>query len=113
MESGRYQAGAVNYEVYERRVKAFRGETDDPRRTDPSVCVKIWETPTYADYNLTAHPDLERLFGEGFTARVQQAFLAMEDPDLLAAFGRSRMIETENSDFDGIRKVARKLGFLR
>jgi phosphonate transport system substrate-binding protein len=113
VESGRYEVGAINYQVYDRRVKAFRGEIEDPRKTDPEVCVKIWETPPYADYNLTAHPDLETLFGAGFTDRLQRAFLEMKDPDLLAAFGRSGMIVATNEDFEGIRRVARKLDMIR
>jgi phosphonate transport system substrate-binding protein len=73
----------------------------------------IWKTPTFADYNMTAHPDLEEQFGEGFTAKLQQALLDMSDENLLAAFGRKKLIKAQNADFEGIRKVAEKLGMVR
>ena len=75
--------------------------------------MKIWETPPFADYNLTSHPDLEVLFGTGFTDRLQRAFLEMSDERLLAAFGRSGMIAASNEDFEGIERVAMKIGLLR
>ena len=49
--SGQFEVGAVNYKVYDRRVA--EGETD------PSVVQIIWKTPGYADYNFTAHPELD------------------------------------------------------
>ena len=75
--------------------------------------MKIWETPPFADYNLTAHPDLDKLFGEGFTDRVQQAFLEMKDRNLLDAFDRDGMIKAGNAEFEGIRRVALKLDMIR
>jgi phosphonate transport system substrate-binding protein len=105
VESGQYQAGVVNYKVYERRVAEGA--------TDPEVCRVIWRTPTYADYNWTAHPDLETAFGPGFTDTLQQALIAIDDPALLAALPRERLIPARNEEFDGIREVAFELGMLR
>ena len=105
VESGAYQAGAVNYKVYQKRVKAGK--------TDPDVCRVIWQTPFYADYNWTAHPDLETAFGEGFTERLQQALVSIDDPTLLSALPRERLIPAVNEEFEGIRKVAQSLGMLR
>lgn len=105
VESGQFQTGAVNYKVYEKRVAD--GETD------ADVCRIIWVTPEYADYNFTAHPELETMFGDGFTGRLQTALVEMNDPNLLAAFPRKSLIPAKNEDFDGIRNVAVELGFLR
>jgi phosphonate transport system substrate-binding protein len=102
---GQVEAGVLNYEVYDRRVKEGK--------LDPEVVRVIWKTPTFADYHMVAHPDLEKLFGAGTTARLKEALLAMDDPALLAAFGRCRMIPASAGDFDGIRTVAEKLGMLR
>ncbi len=105
VESGQYQAGVVNYRVYDRRVAEGA--------TDPEVCRVIWRTPTYADYNWTAHPDLETAFGRGFTDAVQRALVAIDDPALLAALPRDRLIPARNEEFEGIRRVALELGMVR
>lgn len=105
VESGRYQAGALNFKIYDRRVKEGK--------TDPNVCRIIWKTPTFADYNLTARPDIDATFGAGVTEKITAAFLEMKDERLLAAFDRVAFIPAENAEFEGIRRVAEKLGMLR
>ncbi len=104
VESGQVQAGVVNYTVYRQRVA--------DGKTDPALCQIIWTTPTYADYNFTAHPELETLFGAGFTEKLQSALLAL-DGDLLSAFPRTKLIPASNEDYAGIAEVARELGFLQ
>ncbi len=105
VQSGQFQAGAINYKTYEDRVASGK--------TDPNVCRVIWTTPTYPDYNFTAHPDLEKTFGAGFTEKLQRALLEMKEPNLLAAFTRSSFIEATNDDFAPIEKLARQLEFIR
>ena len=103
--SGRYQAGVVNYKVYDRRVA--------DGSTDPDQVKIIWQTPFYADYNFTAHPVLETRFAAGFTDRLQEALVAIDDPTLLRALPRERLIPARNEEFAGIEAVARELGMLR
>jgi len=103
--SGQFDAGALNYKVYERRVAEGQ--------TDPEEVIVIWRTPPYPDYNFTAHPSLERHFGAGFTARLQRALLDMKAAELLAAFPRSGFIAAENADFESIRALALELDFIR
>lgn len=105
VESGQYQVGAVNYKVYDRRVAEGQ--------TDPEAARVIWQTPYYADYNWTAHPDLETVFGAGFTDKLQQALVSVEDPALLAALPRERLIPASDEEFEGIRQVAQALDMLR
>ena len=104
VQSGRIQAGVLNYTTYEKRVK--------DGSIDPAVCRVIWQTPYYADYNFTAHPVLDERYGEGFTEKLQKALLAMRG-DLLQAFPRSALIEARNEDFEAIATVARSLNLLR
>ena len=104
VESGQAQIGAVSYKVYDARVAAGK--------SDPNVAKVIWKTPPYADYNFTAHPDLEKVFGAGFTRKLQQALLDMQDENLLEAFKRSGFIPASNDDFATIQSVAEALGFL-
>jgi len=103
--SGQYQVGAINYKVYERRV--LEGSTD------PDRVQVVWKTPPYADYNWTVHPHVETLFGLGFIQRLQSALVDIDDPKLLAALPRKRLIVAKNQDFDGIRDVAKILNMIR
>ncbi|MCP5044849.1 MAG: putative selenate ABC transporter substrate-binding protein [bacterium] len=105
VESGQFEAGAVNYKVYDRRVAEGT--------TDPEVVKIVWKTPSYPDYNFTAHPDLDAVYGAGFTDRLQQALVEMKAPDLLAAFPRSALIPASNEDFEAIRELAKRLEFIR
>lgn len=105
VESGQYQVGVVNYKVYDRRV--------EEGKTDPAVAKIVWQTPYYADYNWTAHPLLNEKFGEGFIDRLQEALVSIDDPRLLAALPRERLIPATNEEFEGIREVAEELDMLR
>ena len=105
VEAGKVQAGVVNFEVYEKRVKE--------KKTNPDVVKVIWKTPQYPDYNFTAHPDLDKLFGAGFVDRLQAALVAVEDPKLLGAFPRNRLIPAKNEDYAQTEQVAKELGFLK
>ncbi|MDP6977042.1 MAG: putative selenate ABC transporter substrate-binding protein [Myxococcota bacterium] len=103
--SGQFEVGAVNYKVYERRVAEGV--------TDPDVVQLIWKTPVYADYNFTAHPELEARYGEGFIDRLQRALVEMNEPELLSAFPRRALIPARNEDFEVIRALAKQLEFIR
>jgi len=103
--AGRFAVGVVNYKVYDRRVA--------DGTTDPQQCRVIWRTPDFADYNFTAHPRLEDLFGRGFTARLQRVLVGIEDETLLAALPRQRLIAARNAEFAGIAAVAKSLGMVR
>lgn len=105
VESGSVQAGAVNYETYDKRVKEGK--------TDPDRVKIIWTTPTYPDYNFTAHPDLEKTFGAGFTDKLQKTLVAITDPNLLSAFPRKALIPAKNEDYETIRVVGKELGFIK
>ncbi len=105
VESGQVQAGALNHKVYDRRVAEGR--------TDPDQVKIIWVTPTYPDYNFTAHPLLEERYGTGFTDRLGKVLAAMDDPELLSAFPREALIPARNSDFEVIRELAVELDFIR
>ena len=63
-------------------------------------------------YNWTAHPDLEKIFGAGFTDKLQAALIAIDDPALLNALTRSKIIAAKNEDFQAIVDVARELKLL-
>ena len=104
VESGAYQVGALNYKVWETAVAEGK--------VDTSKVQVIWETPTYPDYQWTVRGDLDAVYGEGFTARVEKALLGMKDPELLNSFPRAGFIPASNEDFEPVRKVAKQVGLL-
>jgi phosphonate transport system substrate-binding protein len=105
VESGQYDVGALNYLVYQRRVREGT--------TDPEVARIIWQTPTYVDYHWVAHPGLDDAFGAGFADRVQEALIGITDSSLLSALPRERLISADDQDYDQLRAVAEQLGMLR
>ncbi len=105
VESGSVQVGALSYKKYDSMVAD--GELD------PTKAVIIWETPFYADYNFTAHPELNEIYGDGFTNKLQKALIECSDAEALNAVNRSQLIEANNEEFEGIRVVAQELEMLR
>jgi len=104
VQSGAYETGAVNYKVWDRELKAGN--------IDTSKVQVIWETPPYPDYQFTIRGDVDKQFGEGFSKRVQDALLKLDDREILDAFPREKFIKAENADFEPILKTARKLGLV-
>ncbi|MDB4288200.1 putative selenate ABC transporter substrate-binding protein [Akkermansiaceae bacterium] len=99
---GTFDVGVLSYSAYDKFVAK-----------NPEAAAKmqlIWQTPGYADYNFTAHPALEKQFGEGFTAKLQDAIVACEDPEVLEALRRKKMIKVKSSDFDNIAEVMKAVG---
>ena len=104
VQSGAYEAGAVNFKVWNKGIK--NGSIDT------SKVVKIWETPDYYDYNFTAHGDLDEVYGKGFTQKLQNALINLKDKNVLNAFPRSGFIKAKNADFEPILKTAREIGLI-
>ena len=104
VQSGAYATGAVNYKVWERELEEGKIDTDKVQ--------VIWETPGYPDYHWTVRGDLNDKFGDGFTQRVTDALLAIDDPVLLNAFPREKFIPASNDDFAPIEDTAEAIGLL-
>ncbi|MEM9383140.1 MAG: putative selenate ABC transporter substrate-binding protein [Planctomycetota bacterium] len=105
VEAGVWEAGVLNFKTYDDLVAS--GDLD------PERCVKVWETPPYADYNWTAHPDLDATFGEGFIERLQAALVAIEDPVLLEALQRpDGLVAADDSAFADLRALCLQLGLI-
>lgn len=105
VQAGSYQVGAVNFKVWEKEMKEGR--------IDPQKVIVIWKTPVYPDYNWTIRGDLDDTYGKGFIKKVQKALVNMKAPDLLASFPRSSFIRADNSMYQPVLDVGRKIGILR
>lgn len=104
VQTGAYQVGAVNFQVWDTELAAGK--------IDPDKVQVIWETPTYADYQWTIRGNVDARFGAGFTQKITQALLDMKAPDLLASFPRKGFIPADNADYEAIREVAQGIGLL-
>lgn len=104
VNSGAYQVGVVNYKVWEKELAAGKVDTDKVQI--------IWQTPDYQDYQWTIRGDVDARWGEGFSAKVKQTLIAMDDPELLARFPRKAFIEASNQDYQAILDTAKSIGLI-
>lgn len=104
VQAGAYEVGAVNYAVWESELAAGK--------IDPKKVAVIWTTPTYPDYQWSIRGDADKLFGKGFTEKVKQALLNMDDPKLLASFPRKSFVPASNADYAPIEATAKSIGLL-
>lgn len=103
VESGTFEAGVLNSQVWESRVAEGAVDTD-------AVQI-VLETPEYYDYHWVARPEL----GDDLTARILEALRALDpdDPDdaaVLEFFGAEAFIATEDANYAQIEQVARDIG---
>ncbi len=104
VEAGTYDIGAINFSVWDKEMENNNVDTD-------AVKV-IWTTPSYPNYQWTIRGDVNERFGEGFSQRVQEALLAMDDPELLESFPRSGFIPVSNDAYEPIRVVGKQIGII-
>ena len=101
VQSGAYEVGAVNFQVWKKDLAAGKIDTD-------KVSI-IWTTPSYPDYQWTIRGDVDQRWSAGFKKKVTKALLDMKDKDLLASFPRSSFIPASNSDYDTILNMAKEI----
>ena len=107
VEAGTYEVGALNEQVWQSRLAA--GDVDTER------VVEIWRSPAYFDYHWVIQPGLDERYGEGFSDRVRDAFLALdpevpEQSEILGLFGAEQFIETHSENYESIEQVGRAIG---
>jgi phosphonate transport system substrate-binding protein len=110
VESGTYEAGAVNEQVWDARVAEGSVDTDK--------VIEVFRTPAYHDYHWVIAPGLDELYGPGFVDAVTDALLALDGSDererqVLELFGAKRFISTEDGNYARIEQVARDAGLIR
>ena len=110
VQSGSYQAGALNEQVWTSAVQSGA--------VNPSKVRVIWRTPTYVDYHWVARPGLDKRFGTGFTTRLQNAILGIKPTTsngktILNLFAAKAFIPANAPQYESIESVGRKLGKIR
>ena len=107
IESGAFQAGALNEAVWETAVKEGK--------VDTSKVKVFYTTPAYFDYNWTINRGIDEKFGAGTAEKVKQAILNMgpDQQEILELFSTDSFIETKNENYAAIRQVAEAIGVIQ
>ena len=106
VESGSFQAGALNEAVWESAIAEGKVDLDK---------VKVfYTTPDYYDYNWTIN-DIESVYGEETKEKVKDALLSFGDDnkEIMELFGDDKFIESNNANYDAIKSVAKELGIIK
>jgi phosphonate transport system substrate-binding protein len=110
VESGTYDAGVVNEEVWRSRI--------EEGKVDTTKVVELWRTPGYANYTWVVQPGLDKDYGQGFTQRLEQAFTGLKPSDprqaqILELFGADSFVPASNKQYEAIEAVGRQVGKIR
>ncbi len=109
VEAGSYDGGVLNVQVWQARKAAGT--------VDLEKVVEVHTTPTYHDYHWIAGPEVDDRFGDGFSAELREALLALdgstpEEKDVLEAYGAQSVIPADAADYDEIEEIGRTLGLV-
>jgi phosphonate transport system substrate-binding protein len=106
VESGKVEAGALNFLVWDKLVQQ--------KKIDPSKVNVFYTTPPYVDYVWTARGDLD----QGIRDKITAAFLKLdyENPEhrrLLDLHRTTKYIRADDADWKGIEQAAIAAGLLK
>ncbi len=106
VESGKVDAGALNFLVWDKLVQT--------KKVDLSKVNVFWTTPPYVDYVWTARGDLDK----GLQERITAAFLKLdygnpEHKQLLDLHRTKKYIKASDEDWKGIEEAAVAAGLLK
>jgi phosphonate transport system substrate-binding protein len=107
IESGTYQAGALNISVWEAAVKEGK--------VDTSKVKVFYTTPDYYDYNWTINSNVGEVFGSDAKQKVKESLLSMpgDTKEIADLFQTDKFIETKNENYEKIEKVAKELEIIK
>jgi phosphonate transport system substrate-binding protein len=109
VQAGTFEAGALNEQVWARRVAAGT--------VDLTKVKMVFRTPGYKDYHWIAGPKTDERFGNGFSDSIKEAFLTADaDVDgakVLSLLGSKKFIPTNANNYKEIEKIGRTLGLIR
>ncbi len=110
VQSGSYEAGALNEQVWESNIKSGR--------VDKSKVFVMWKTPPYYDYHWLAQGNLDKKFRRGFTKELQEVFISFNKKSknqkkILELFGAKKFILSKNENYKKIEQIAREIGKIK
>jgi phosphonate transport system substrate-binding protein len=103
VESGAFNAGALNEAVWQAAVQ--------DKKVDTNKVKVFYTTPSYYDYNFMINTNVEKVFGKGTNQKVKDALLSIttKQKEITDFFQTDKFIETKNKNYDKIEKVAKDL----
>ena len=110
VNSGAFEAGALNKQIWEKNLK------NNPKRTK-NVDV-FFVTPSYVDYHWLSQGDLDEKFYSGFTKKMKNAILNLNknNPNhkiILEMFNAKKFISSDAKQYKNIEEIGRKLKKIR
>ncbi len=110
VQSGSYDAGALNEQVWKSNLK--RG------RIDTSKVFVMWKTPSYYDYHWIVQGNLDEKFRKGFTKELRNVFLNFDkkssnQKNILKLFGANKFIITDAKNYDEIEMIGKMIGKIK
>ncbi|USK41039.1 phosphate/phosphite/phosphonate ABC transporter substrate-binding protein [Cytobacillus firmus] len=101
VQNKQVDAGAIDSAIYNQLV--------DSGKVDGDQIKTIWKSEKLFQYPWAVHENTDK---ETIKA-LKEAFLAIEDPEILDAFGASGFTEASNEDYESIRQAALKEGLIK
>ena len=110
VNSGAFEAGALNKQVWENNLK------NNPKRTR-NVDL-FWITPEYVDYHWVAQGNLDDRFKKGFTKELKYVILNLDTKnqshnEILDMFNAKKFINADTTQYKKIEDIGRKLKKIR
>ena len=110
VNSGAFEAGALNKQIWEKNLK------NNPKRTK-NVDV-FFVTPSYVDYHWLSQGDLDEKFYSGFTKKMKKAILNLNENNpnhkiILEMFNAKKFINSDAKQYKNIEEIGRKLKKIR
>ncbi len=109
VESGSFEAGALNVQVWERRL--------DEGTVDTSRVVEIFRTPEYHDYHWLVHPSVVERYGAAFRDEITASLVDMSRADaqqaeILELFGATSFVPADAAGYEELEAIGRELGLI-
>ena len=110
VNSGAYDAGALNKQIWEKNLKI------NPKRTKNAYVFFV--TPNYVDYHWLSQGDLDEKFYKGFTKKMKKAILDLSEINpnqkiILEMFNAKKFINSDAKQYKKIEDIGRKLKKIR
>ena len=108
--AGTYDAGVVNEQVWQKRLKEGK--------VDLNQVEVVWRSPAFFDYHWVMNPSVKERFGADFSQKVQAALMKLDPnvPDqkeILELFGAAKFVPTKNENYATIEQVGRAIGKIK
>jgi phosphonate transport system substrate-binding protein len=101
VQNKQVDAGAIDSAIY--------NQLADSGKVDGEQIKTIWKSEKLFQYPWAVHENTD----EETIKALKEAFLAIEDPEILEAFGASGFTEASNEDYESIRQAALKEGLIK